>query len=100
MSNETKPVTPGGRFPILVLFNPYTTVSWNASSVPDVSWLKAGAAMASMAMAPIVIPAIWLRGDLLIFFTPFDLHVMLHSMRGFACYIARHARVRIRTCYS
>src|SRR6266404_9702786 len=53
MSNETSPVTPVG-FPILVLFSPYTVVSWNGSSVPDVSWLNAGAAMASMATAPIV----------------------------------------------
>jgi hypothetical protein len=50
-----------------------TVVSWNASSVPDVSWLNAGTATAKTPMAPTAIPTILLvfakeaRGDLTAF---------------------------------
>ena len=38
-----------------VLFSPMTVVSWNTSSVPDVSWLTAGTAMAKASAA--IVPA-------------------------------------------
>src|SRR5258708_28282861 len=45
-------------------------VTSNTSSFFGASWVMAGTAMASMAKAPIAIPAICLRGDLLIFSLP------------------------------
>src|SRR5262249_9241477 len=78
-----------------------TVVTLNTSSFLDefpssLSSVRAGAAIASMAMAPIIIPAIWLRGDLLMFSLPLICVLSLHNTRVCASALVTARRFETR----